>query len=416
MTIDLKHFGVTRETRVLKNGLKVVLFRRIGAPIASTIAFWAGSRFDPSNKPGLAHFTEHILLAGTKKWPTKDKMARYIERFGGHAGGGTSSEWLALDLTVAESRDFKVVAEVLDQMMNHSLVSPALIKSERGSIMAEIALELNRANKKLGREITTALFPNSALGHSTIGTEASVRSITRQDLLRFIEVLKRSPKVIVIAGDITMKEVEAHLSKISLGPVEAVEPAAVEIAPLDRHTVNFPFAGDNVEVGVGFRGAGYNNQDHTILEFIAIVLGEGRASVLQQKLRYEKGLVYSAFVVNNPMSSMGMWWVLTSCKKKDVKTTISIIEKEIARIKKVGLTPVEMKFVKERATNRMKFRLQSSGSWTNLHMEESLYGYDGTVIDFLKDIQGVTNAQIKDVAKRYLLDENKAIVTVGNIE
>ncbi len=410
--MKLKDLGVTREAKTLKNGLRVVLFKKKGAPIESTLSFWAGARQDPANKPGLAHFAEHMLLAGTKKYPTKEKVARYFERFGGHVGGSTGQECLNIDFSVSDKKDFNKLVEMVDQVVNHALVSPALVKTEKGVIIAEIAVMESKANAKLVRERIRVFFPDSQISTIVLGTEESIRSITQKDLKEFIGALKQSPKVMVIAGDIDMETISKQLGKLDLGSA-VVNREPIAIHPITQHDIHFPFSGNNVEIGFGYRSVGYNSDDHMILKVIGNVLGGGRGSVLLQKLRSEKGLVYFVGSTNLALSTGGVWLVMTGCHKKDVKQVLNLIKKEIERIKKIGVTPKELAFVKERANNGIKFSLQSAGSWTASHVDTALFGYEETVLDDLERVNQVTNTQIKQVANKYFVEENKIILTVG---
>ena len=81
MAKTLADLGVSLEKRTLKNGANLFLFQRKGMPIYLRTTFFAGSRFD--SIPGTAHFLEHMLLVGTKKFPTKNSMTEYIQKVGG---------------------------------------------------------------------------------------------------------------------------------------------------------------------------------------------------------------------------------------------------------------------------------------------------------------------------------------------
>jgi predicted Zn-dependent peptidase len=60
-------------TYVLKNGLTVILAENHKEPrIQTYIATKAGSKNDPADNTGLAHYLEHMLFKGTDKYGTKD--------------------------------------------------------------------------------------------------------------------------------------------------------------------------------------------------------------------------------------------------------------------------------------------------------------------------------------------------------
>ncbi len=64
----------------LKNGLKVYMSVYKNAPrIQTYIAVKAGSKNDPSNATGLAHYLEHMLFKGTDKFGSKDFVKENAE-------------------------------------------------------------------------------------------------------------------------------------------------------------------------------------------------------------------------------------------------------------------------------------------------------------------------------------------------
>jgi insulysin len=77
----------------LKNGLKAVI---ISDPNINQSAFAisvnAGSWNDPESYPGTAHFCEHMLFMGTKKYPGEDEFFQYISDHGGSANAYTASD------------------------------------------------------------------------------------------------------------------------------------------------------------------------------------------------------------------------------------------------------------------------------------------------------------------------------------
>ena len=64
----------------LKNGMKVYLSVYKNAPrIQTYIAVKAGSKNDPSDATGLAHYLEHMVFKGTDKFGTKDAVKEMTE-------------------------------------------------------------------------------------------------------------------------------------------------------------------------------------------------------------------------------------------------------------------------------------------------------------------------------------------------
>ena len=65
-----EELGTFRKEELLSNGTELVVLERPGAPVHIQASFFSGSRFNPQGQEGISHFLEHMLVAGTKKFPT----------------------------------------------------------------------------------------------------------------------------------------------------------------------------------------------------------------------------------------------------------------------------------------------------------------------------------------------------------
>ena len=76
---DLKSFEQKITTKVLPNGLTLIICERPDAPVFSYSTFIdAGDVNDPSGESGLAHMFEHLAFKGTSQIGTKDYAAEKI--------------------------------------------------------------------------------------------------------------------------------------------------------------------------------------------------------------------------------------------------------------------------------------------------------------------------------------------------
>src|SRR5579863_5061278 len=76
---DLKSFEQRITTKVLPNGLTILICERPDAPVFSYATFIdAGDVNDPSGESGLAHMFEHLAFKGTTEIGTKDWPAEKV--------------------------------------------------------------------------------------------------------------------------------------------------------------------------------------------------------------------------------------------------------------------------------------------------------------------------------------------------
>ena len=80
------------KTLVLENGLAVLLIHDAEAHrSAAALAVGVGQIHDPAEKMGLAHYLEHMLFLGTKKFPEVGTFKKFLEENSGASNAYTGS-------------------------------------------------------------------------------------------------------------------------------------------------------------------------------------------------------------------------------------------------------------------------------------------------------------------------------------
>ncbi|GBP69439.1 Insulin-degrading enzyme [Eumeta japonica] len=78
---------------VLSNGMKVLLVSDSATDkAAAALDVNVGYLSDPDDLPGLAHFCEHMLFLGTKKYPEENEYNKFLNEHGGSCNASTSSD------------------------------------------------------------------------------------------------------------------------------------------------------------------------------------------------------------------------------------------------------------------------------------------------------------------------------------
>ena len=79
--------------RVLNNQLRVLLVEDMQSnQAAASMAVSVGHFDDPVERPGMAHFLEHMLFLGTEKYPDSGEYHAYINQHGGSNNAWTGTE------------------------------------------------------------------------------------------------------------------------------------------------------------------------------------------------------------------------------------------------------------------------------------------------------------------------------------
>ena len=105
----------------LKNGMKVVVVENKRAPVVSQMIWYNfGSGVEEKGKSGLAHFMEHLMFKGTKKYPDS-YYSNFISRIGGSENAFTSYDYTAYYQIYPSEHFEKIIELEADRMKNLTL-------------------------------------------------------------------------------------------------------------------------------------------------------------------------------------------------------------------------------------------------------------------------------------------------------
>src|SRR5688572_1316706 len=198
----------------LPNGLTLLLNERKGLPVVSaSLVLKTGSDANPLDKPGLASFVAAMLDEGTTT-RTALQIADEAAQLG--ASLSTSS---SMDSTTISGRSLaKNFAATLNLMADVTLrpqFPQAEIERQRASRLGALLQQREHPSQVATQVAAAALYgPKHPYGFSEIGTEASVKAMTRDDMVAFWrQNFVPNNAALVVAGEISMKELRALAEK-----------------------------------------------------------------------------------------------------------------------------------------------------------------------------------------------------------
>lgn len=417
--MDLAAFNVSHSTFTLSNGLRCVVFERPGMPVDVRAAFKAGSRYDAEGREGQAHFLEHMVVAGTKKFPTKTDLATFVEGFGGVFGASTTKEEINLNIAIGDPVDLEIAFGVLGQMLTQSLFDDSTIENERQAVLGERGNNEANATSRSANLQFSLLFQQTVTGRSGVGTVAGVNDVTKTDLTSFLmKLLTTDRGLIIVSGGVTSDQVEKaaerHLSTLPQG--ESVfddgELPSIRATPIMIEKME----NAQLQISFGFRTCVLGHADATPLRLAATILGGGRSSTLIRILRQEQGLVYSAGVQTSQMMAGGWWLVKTTAPKDKLQAVLDATCGELKRFHEGGITQAELNFAKSKTIKSTLRTMQTSLAWVDFHTCHNLHlGTNWTIADYISAIETTTLDDIHRVGAKYFAHDSWYLGLVGDV-
>lgn len=400
-----KDFNVTRYEGQLKNGIKIVLFHRHGAPITTRAILKSGSRYDPSFAPGIAHFIEHMIVNGSPEFPSKDLLAECIESVGGFFEAATGQEYMIVYTEISEKEDFTRAIDVFNATLCRPLMDKKVFENEKNVVIKEIKKGNSEPVKILQKTSQKLFFKDTVFEHLGLGDEESISNLNYADVVAHHKKLfDRSRITFVASGDISLEELTSKLDTISF--LEGNEFNQVEESHQTTNQKNILselFDAPQTYIYFGVYSPRSYTKESIHLNLLGQILAGGRASRLTKRLRYKKGLIYGIGFSRNGGIDFGSWGISTNTSEDKVQEVVNEIIEEINNIQKNGVKEAELEFVKNKRIKSLKRTMQTSNDWVDFHAVAEVFVNETYNINtFVTDTENTTIEDIKYVINKYL--------------
>ena len=164
---------------VLPNGLRL-LTERMPHVRSVSIGVWLarGSRHEPEEQSGIAHFVEHMLFKGTATRSAED-IAQTIDSIGGQLDAFTAKEHASYYIKVLDEH-LQIALDLLGDMVLRPALAPADIIKEQSVILEEIKMVEDTPDDLVHELFTQGFWENHPLGRPILGRPDTVECVLHQ--------------------------------------------------------------------------------------------------------------------------------------------------------------------------------------------------------------------------------------------
>jgi zinc protease len=403
----------------LSNGLTVYYHYRAGLPVvAANLVFNTGSGANPVDKPGLASFTSNMLQQGTQ--------ARSATQIADEAAllGTTLSSSASMDASSVGSssltKNFPGVLDLISDVALHPTFPPDEVERRRASRLAAFTDERSDPETVVARVGVASLFgPNNPFGYDSSGTEASIKAMTRDDIVNFWKMnYVPNNAALVVSGNIPVDDLKAlaeskfgawKAGEISQPNIGAAESTKAKIVIVDRPGAQQTMV-RMLELGVDRA-----TPDYPALEVMNSELGGLFSSRINLNLREEHGYTYgagSSFVYRR---SLGYFAVGGGIRTDVTAPAVTEILKEIHRMMDTQMKPDELSLAKDSQSRSLPGMFETNNGEAGALSEIFVYNLAPDYFSTLPErLNAVTAEDAEMVAKKHLHPEQLILVCVGD--
>lgn len=308
----------------------------------------AGTREDPKERPGLAHFVEHTLFKGTARrssWHISNRM----ESIGGELNAYTSKENTSVYSVAPAGYEERAVELIADLVSNASFPEHELHR-ERVVILEEINSYLDSPADSVFDRFEENIYKGSPLASNILGNPESVREITGEDCRGFVGKFYNPGNMVGFIATPASEEkmvklLEKHWGRFDRTPLR---PDRELPPPMERFDIVEDEEGHQAHTIIGARTFARTDPRRFALMLLNNYLGgPGMNSRLNQQLREKRGLVYTAESFVSLLSDTGLLAIYFGTDRKSVDRCLRIIHTELDALAQKTLSARQLEKVKE---------------------------------------------------------------------
>jgi len=389
----------------------------------ATVGVWidAGSVHENEKENGVAHFLEHMAFKGTNK-RGREALEKEIENMGGQLNAYTSREQTVYFAKVFKN-DAPRAIEILSDILQNSTYSKEAVESEKGVILRELE-EVNKNYHELVMDyLHGAAFQGTSLGRTILGPVENIKSITRDDLVKYVQKYYRGPRMVLsAAGAVKHEEIAAAAQKnfTQLGS-EAIVEARPKASFIGSAALQRDDTMHEAHIALAVESVGWTSPDYYTFLLIQTLIGAwdrniggGRniSSKLGELIATEH-LAHSMSAFNTCFADTGIFGVYTVAGPDTLEDLVCEVFKEFVRISR-NVTPSEIERAKAKLKAAVLMQLDGTTPVAeDIGRQMLVYGRRLTPAEIFLRIDSITTADVMRVARRHFEDVSPAVAAVG---
>ncbi len=458
--------GDPLETKIytLDNGLKLFMSVNREQPrIQTYIAVRVGSKNDPSETTGLAHYFEHLMFKGTQQFgttdyaaekPMLDRIESLFETYRGTEdeaaraaiyhqidsvsyeasklaipneydklmaiiGADGTNAWTSSDETVytedIPSNQIDNWARIQADRFRNVVIRG--FHTELETIYEEKNMSLTQDNRKLWEALDKALFPHHPYGQqTTLGSQEHLKNPSITNVKKYHDVYYVPNNIaICVSGDFNPDEMVSAIEKY-FGDWKAA-PSVPQLKYEKEPAVTSPIVTDVYGLEAEMLAMGWRLPGATDLKTAAVadiagsILSNGRAGIIDIDVnQQQKALYLSAGTSMRP--DYGMFLVMGRPKQgQSLEQLRDLSLEEVAKLRDGEFDDALISATINNIKLSKMHELENNASRAQMYVDAFINGVDWKdAAHDLERYEAVTKDDVVAFAKEYLSDSSYAVV------
>ncbi|MFL5265460.1 MAG: M16 family metallopeptidase [Stellaceae bacterium] len=391
---------MTVRVSTLPNGLRVAT-DRIGTVDTVSLGIWVdvGTRHEPPQINGVAHFLEHMAFKGTERRSAR-AIAEEIEAVGGHLNAYTSRESTAYYAKVLKE-DVPLALDILADILQNSTFDAEELERERTVILQEIGQANDTPDDIIFDYFQERAYPDQAMGRPVLGSPEIIRGLHRDDVVTYLRDHYGARRMVLAAAGNLEHERLVDLAETLLSALPADRAVTTEPARYTGGDCREERDLEQLHLVLGFPGVMLSDPDYYAASVLSTAFGGGMSSRLFQEIREKRGLVYAIHSFVHGYRDGGLFGIYAGTGEAEAAELVPALCEEAASLED-GFAAVELNRAKAQIKAGLLMSLEStSARCEQLAQHLLIHGTPFDPPEIVRRIEEVDDAAIRRVVARW---------------
>jgi len=402
----------------LPNGLGVVLVHDGRFPLVTArLNFQAGTKFDPTELPGLAEAVAALLTEGTKT-RTARQLSEETDALGGSLSGGAGPDALTVSGS-ALAENLTRLLELMADVSRNATFPQDEVDLYKQNRMQNLQQQRSDPSFLASQRFSEVVFGTSPYAHIA-PTEETVHKLDLKVLAGFRDTyLVPNRATLILVGKLPAQEELMKTLNQQFGSWQQKQvpsaPNAQPPAPRRQIVLVDRPGSVQADIHVGRLAPIRTGPEYFPLMVGNTILGGGTNSRMFKNIREKEGFAYDAHSNYSTKRDAASFEAVTEVRNEVVEPALKAVLSELDQMAGGPVAASELSNIKNYVAGLYLLRLETQdGVATQLNAMNTL----GLPKDYLETyttrVRSVEPDQVLSVAKKYMAPGQAAIVVVGD--
>lgn len=415
-----KPFNLKFKRHVLSNGMVLLIHENPMNPSVVIRGYIkAGGMYEPAEKAGLSKMTAFMLQRGSEGL-NAGELSKQLDMLGAEIKFNSTLQNTEFSVWTL-SEHFHKVVPLLSRVITKPTFPNEQVEKLRSLMLSKLESVEEKPIVISMKDFFARVYPeNHPFHHFRWGTRESIKSISRDDLVKFYKKhYHPSTTIIAVSGDVSADGViqmfEQEFSDWKgEGDLPQLVFPAVQLPEKSETVVNTMMDKSRVEIIMGHRGIPRNHPDFYRFNLMNYILGGAPlVSRLGRNIR-DKGLCYKIYSRLDTSIGEGPWFVRMGVDRHNVVKAKSKVIAQIKALQKKPPTSSELENARNSLLGSLPVHLETNRNIAAILLTMEYYNLGKDYFkEYYDSYSSITAREIKEAAEKYLHPDKMTVIITG---